>query len=129
MTRWINFIRRATVLSIVLAIGLAVVLLPIKHKVQRLEEELVRVNDAITKERQSIKILQAEFSLLTEPDRLRRLASRYLSLVPVEPAQLGTFASLDQPASTLRSGDTNATRHAAKMPASAVHTAAMTERR
>ena len=129
MTRWISFIRRTTVLSLLLAIGLAVVLLTVKHKVQRLEEELVRVNDAITKERQSIKILQAEFSLLTEPDRLRRLASRYLNLVPVEPTQLGSFASLDQSGTLAKPGDGNATRHAAKAPAAGVHTASMTERR
>lgn len=128
MTRWINFVRRTTVLSLLLAIGLAVVLLTVKHKVQRLEEELVRVSDALTKERQTIKILQAEFSLLTEPERLRRLASRYLSLVPVEPTQLGTFASLDQPVAIVRPGVGNAPRHAAKAPA-AVHTASMTERR
>ena len=41
-------------------------------------------------------VLQAEFSLLAEPERLRRLASAHLGLVPVEPAQLGTFATLDE---------------------------------
>jgi hypothetical protein len=79
-----------------LAGALGVMLLTVTHQVQGLEEELGGLHRDVATERQKMHVLQAEFSLLVEPERLRRLAGAHLGLVPVEPVQLGTFATLDK---------------------------------
>jgi cell division protein FtsL len=96
MSGWSIFVRQATALCLLLAVALAVILLTFTHRVQRLEEELGSLHTGIAAEQQKIHVLRAEFSFLAEPERLRRLASAHLGLVPVEPGQLATFATLDQ---------------------------------
>ncbi len=97
MSAWSNLMRQAAVLCGLLTVALAVVLMAIKYQVQAYEEELVHLNDRIVQEKQTIQILKAEFSYLTEPDRLRGLATQHLGLVPIEPVQLATFAVFDEP--------------------------------
>lgn len=104
MTGWSTFVRQATVLCMLLAGALGVVLLTVTHQVQGLEEDLVSLRREVATEQQKTHVLQAEFSLLVEPERLRRLASAHLGLVPVEPVQLGTFATLDEVSSLIPGG-------------------------
>jgi cell division protein FtsL len=96
MSGWSTFVRQATALCLLLAVALAVVLLTVTHRVQGLEEELGSLRSDIAAERQKTHVLQAEFSFLAEPERLRRLASAHLGLVSVEPHQLASFATLDE---------------------------------
>lgn len=109
MTGWSTFVRQATVVCMLLAVALGVVLLTVTHQAQDLEKELGSLRDGIAGEQQRMHVLQAEFSLLAEPERLRRLASAHLGLVPVEPSQLGTFATLDE-AIAPEAGNTTTTR-------------------
>ena len=95
MNGWPGFVRQTTILCTVLAVGLAVVLLALKHQVQQLSDELNTLNRQVVAEQQTIRVLKAEFAFLTQPDRLRGLASQHLRLTPVEPRQLATFATLD----------------------------------
>lgn len=95
MNSWSTFFRQATLLCCLVVAALAVVLMAVKHQVQRLEEDLVALNQKIATERQAIHVLHAEFSFLAEPERLRRLAAAHLGLAPIEPGQLGTFAIID----------------------------------
>ena len=104
MTGWSTFVRQATVLCMLLAGALGVMLLTVTHQVQGLEEELGRLHRDVATEQQKMHVLQAEFSLLVEPERLRRLASAHLGLVPVEPVQLGNFATLDEVSSLTPGG-------------------------
>ena len=102
MSGWSTFVRQATALCLLLAVALAVVLLTVTHRVQGLEEELGRVRSEIGAEQERMHVLQAEFSFLAEPERIRRLASAHLGLVPIEPDQLASFATLDE---VLKRGD------------------------
>lgn len=95
MNGWSIFVRQTTVLCLLLAVGLAVVLLTLKHQVQQLDDQLGALNRDIVSEQQTIQVLKAEFAYLTQPDRLRKLATQYLGLQPVEPQQLATFANVD----------------------------------
>jgi hypothetical protein len=95
MSGWSMFVRQATALCFILAIALALVLLTIKYEVQSLKDELGQLGRDIVRERETIQVLHAEFAYLTQPDRLRRLSTEHLGLVPVEPRQLASFASLD----------------------------------
>jgi cell division protein FtsL len=96
MSGWSTFVRQATALCLLLAIALAVVLLTVTHRVQGLEEELGKVRSEIGAEQKKMHVLQAEFSFLAEPERIRRLAGAHLGLVPIEPDQLASFATLDE---------------------------------
>lgn len=110
MTGWSTFVRQATVLCMLLAGALGVVLLTVTHQVQGLEEDLGSLRREVATEQQKAHVLQAEFSLLVEPERLRRLASGHLGLVPIEPVQLGTFATLDDVSSLLPGEGTTSAR-------------------
>jgi len=89
-----SLVRHTTVLFLLLGVGLALVLFSVKYQVQDLEEELSQLNREITAERQATHVLKAEFSYLTDADRLRQLADRFLDLEPVRPDQIGSFATL-----------------------------------
>jgi len=94
MTDWSTVWKQTTVLFLVLAGGLALVLFSVKYKVQDLEEELSALNRQISYEHRAVHVLNAEFSNLVEASRLRRLATEHLHMEPIQPDQLGTFASL-----------------------------------
>lgn len=91
MSGWSSVMKQTTVLFLVLAIGLALVLFTVKYQVQALDVELRQTNKGISEQREQIQILNAEFSYLTQPERLRGLANRHLGLGPVAPGQLATF--------------------------------------
>jgi cell division protein FtsL len=94
MTAWSTVWKQTTVLFLVLAGGLALVLFSVKYKVQDLEDELNALNREIAREHRNVHVLSAEFSHLVEARRLRRLATEHLHMEPIQPDQLGTFASL-----------------------------------
>jgi hypothetical protein len=80
-------LRLATLLWMALAIAVGLLLYNVKHEVQGLEQQLARLNRAIHATQERIHVLEAEWSLLNEPERLRALANRHLDLVPMRPAQ------------------------------------------
>jgi len=89
-----SLFKHTTVLFLLLAVGLALVLFSVKYQVQDLEEELGQLNREVAYERQATHVLKAEFSYLTDAERLRRLSDRFLDLEPVQPQQIGSFAAL-----------------------------------
>lgn len=89
-----GLLRQTTLVLLILAAGLASVMFAVKYEVQGLEEELKRLNREIATEERSIHVLRAEWNHLRNPDRLRQLSQRYLSLQPIAPDQLGSFSSL-----------------------------------
>lgn len=94
MNGWSSLVRHTTILFLLLAVGVALVLFSVKYQVQDLEEQLSRLNQEIDAEHQTVHVLRAEFSYLTNAERLRKLSDRHLDLVPVKPEQVATFASL-----------------------------------
>jgi hypothetical protein len=76
-----------------LCAALGVSLYSVKHAVQGLEEDLVKVNRQIAADDEAVHILKADWSYLTQPYRIGDLASRNLSLHPLTAAQIG---SIDQ---------------------------------
>ena len=81
-------IRAATILWVALAGLVGVGLFHLKHEVQALDEELVRLNRQIAQEHRTIHVLKAEWSYINQPQRLERLAQRHLDLVPMKPQQI-----------------------------------------
>ncbi len=66
-------------------------------------QKVARLDAEIRVEREKIATLKAEWSQLSAPDRIQRLAVRYLGMKPLPVAHIGNFASL--PERTITSPD------------------------
>ena len=71
--------RQATIITLLVAAMMSVALFFLKYEVNGLESELNALNRAIVADRELIHVLEAEWSHLNEPARLRGLAQRHLT--------------------------------------------------
>ncbi|MBI2717528.1 MAG: cell division protein FtsL [Rhizobiales bacterium] len=78
----------------VLAAGF--VLYQLEHATRGLERDIAALQGQITDSQEAIKLLNAEWSSLTRPDRLRRLAEQYLKLETVKALQIVGLGELGQ---------------------------------
>jgi cell division protein FtsL len=67
------------------------VIYQVKYEARTLDEQIVSLNKKIESERDGIAVLRAEWSLLNRPERIERLAAKYLKLAPAQPRQLVTL--------------------------------------
>lgn len=88
--------RGTTLLWGALAIACGIALFLVKYEVQNLEDELRQVQREVRADRETIHILEAEWTYLNDPERLARLAERVLGLQPVTPEQVVTVAALPE---------------------------------
>ena len=65
-----------------------------KNKVQTLEKELAQINRNIQDDVKTIHVLNAEWSHLNSPSRLRTLANKHILLNPVKPEQIINYSAL-----------------------------------
>lgn len=63
-------------------------LFQVKHAVYNLKRDIEEASRQLDTERESINVLRAEWSYLTQPDRLRSLAQTHLGLQSVDLAQV-----------------------------------------
>lgn len=82
MLRFIN----TCLVAAVLVSGFA--LYTLEHQTRNAEREIARKTLAIKEEKESIKLLDAEWSNLTRPERLQKLAEEHLGLKPVAQLQI-----------------------------------------
>jgi hypothetical protein len=87
-------IGRVTAIWTVLSVVAGIALFQVTYRVQVLEEELVRVNREILRERETLHVLRAEWSFLNEPGRLSKLARRHLEFAPLQATQMTDVDSL-----------------------------------
>lgn len=80
-------IRPFTLIGIVCAAGSGLYLYTVKHEVAQLDRQLRDINRQTEQARERTQVLRAEWALLNEPDRLRTVAQRHLSLEPMTPQQ------------------------------------------
>lgn len=86
--------RGSTIVFMLGAGMLAVATFSVKYQVQALDEELQALNHQIENDRRAIHVLEAEWSHLNDPRRLRSLARSYLGLEPVTAENLTGFQDL-----------------------------------
>jgi hypothetical protein len=82
----------------VLVMGLLVsayFLYALEHKTRSAEREIVLLGAQIGDERENIKLLTAEWSMLTRPDRIEHLAAKHLKLGVVGPLQRISESEID----------------------------------
>ncbi len=91
-------IRLSTILSLGLAIGAGFVLFQTSQNVQQAEGRLHKIQTALAKEQDALRVLEAEWDYLNRPDRLEELARDYLKMEAQSPASLVRDSSeLPQP--------------------------------
>jgi hypothetical protein len=77
-----------------LAIGVGVSLFLLKYKVQALENELIARQEQVIRDRSAIRVLQAEWTYLNDPERLRRLSAEHLGFAAAAPRNITTISAL-----------------------------------
>lgn len=60
----------------------------LEHTIKQGEREIRLAQKQNREARETIRLLQAEWSMLTQPDRLQRLAGEYLKLRPTKAGQM-----------------------------------------
>ena len=63
-------------------------LMYVSHRVQNVQREILRMERSYAQEQETIRLLQAEWSFLNNPERLESLATQYLDLNAPPPEQL-----------------------------------------
>lgn len=84
----LRFVNICLVLGLV---ALAYVIYQVKYEARGLDTEIGSLGKRIDEERDAIAVLRAEWSLLNRPERIERLAQKYLKLAPAKPPQLVTL--------------------------------------
>lgn len=86
--------RMFKILMVAVTLVASVSVYALKYDSGRNAAEIKRLNDEIADEKQALSVLKAEWSLLNQPDRLQRLADKYLDLKPLTPVQTATIMSI-----------------------------------
>ncbi|MEK9672822.1 MAG: hypothetical protein VW268_10020 [Rhodospirillaceae bacterium] len=86
--------RQTTIMAVILASFMSLALFMISYQVQDLEGQLEAINRDIDRDSRTVRVLQAEWAHLNDPQRLRELAQKYLGLSPVTTSQLGTLENI-----------------------------------
>jgi hypothetical protein len=77
-----------------LAVAVGVALFLVKYKVQNLEHQLVAKQTQIVRDEGEIRVLEAEWTYLNDPERLRRLSEEYLGFHSATAKNVATIDSL-----------------------------------
>ena len=84
----LRFVNICLVLGLV---ALAYGIYQVKYEARGLDADIASLGKRIDEERDAIAVLRAEWSLLNRPERIERLAKKYLKLAPAKPLQLVTL--------------------------------------
>lgn len=88
--------RMSTLAILLVAVAIGVGLFMVKYRVQDLEDQLVDLNREIARDREAIHVLNAEWSLLNDPGRLKDLSGRYLGMAPVPVERVADRARINE---------------------------------
>jgi hypothetical protein len=88
-------IRPVTCICFALACGSGLYLYQAKHRVNLLDGQIRQTVRATDAAREQIRLLHAEWTRLSQPDRLQTLADQFLNLKTTSPSQFTSIAQLD----------------------------------
>ena len=83
--------RAATLMWAALAVAVGVALFLVKYKVLDLEHQLVAKQAQVARDEGAIRVLEAEWTYLNDPSRLRRLSEEYLGFHPANARNVATI--------------------------------------
>jgi hypothetical protein len=87
-------IRPSTILWACAVVAVGYAMFQMKYEVMQQEDRLARINREIASDREAVRVLNADWSFLSQPARLDELAKRYLDLVPIGTKQLGSIDAI-----------------------------------
>jgi hypothetical protein len=90
-----DMIRPFTCVCFLLACGSGLYLYQAKHRVQTIDREIEKVVRATSELREQTRVLHAEWTLQSDPQRLQALSDQLLNLKTVTPGQFTSMADLD----------------------------------
>jgi hypothetical protein len=90
-----DMIRPFTCVCFLLACGSGLYLYQAKHRVQTIDLEIQKVVRATSELREQTRVLHAEWTLQSDPQRLQALSDQLLNLKTVTPGQFTSMADLD----------------------------------
>lgn len=85
-----------TVIGWAMVIFVGGLLFMLTYEVQDLQRDLTEVRQRIAHDRERVQVLEAEWSYLNQPKRLRELAESELGLAPITPAQIMSWEEFQQ---------------------------------
>ena len=88
--------QRSMLVILILSLVGGFILFKVKYEVVSIEEQLASTEQQIAHERETIHILKAEWSHLNEPQRLQKLAEKYLDIGPVKTEQIASVTRKPQ---------------------------------
>lgn len=88
--------RKTAMLWLVLAVICGGMLFQTSQRVTDGRAQLAGIEAAARKEDEHLRVLQAEWSYLNQPDRLEKLSKQYLHLAPLKGKQFAKVADLEQ---------------------------------
>ena len=86
--------QRSTILFFLLSLLVGFVLFKVKYEVVEVEQKLAKTLEQIKIEEENIHILKAEWSHLNEPQRLQKLAEKFLDIRPMKITQLAATSQV-----------------------------------
>ncbi len=89
-------IRPLTIATFLMACGSGLYLYQSKHEVQVLDHTIERTVHETSGMREQSRLLAAEWTMLTNPERLRQFSDMYLKLKTSDPKQFTSLAGLDE---------------------------------
>jgi hypothetical protein len=63
-------------------------LFQVKFKVQMLNKQMTELKQQLSREKDAIYVLKAEWAYLNQPERLERLSMKFLNLSEIKPCQI-----------------------------------------
>lgn len=81
-------IRFVNIVALMVVVGAGVGLYQLKYNTEQVQAEVRRLEAQIAGDEAAIKVLKAEWTYLSRPERLERLSGRYLALSPTASAQV-----------------------------------------
>ncbi|MBA3813780.1 MAG: hypothetical protein H0X26_04720 [Alphaproteobacteria bacterium] len=85
--------QRSNSIFFLLALIGGFILFKVKYEVVEIEKNLAQTEKQISLEKEMIHVLNAEWSHLNEPQRLQKLAEKYLDIVPMKTEQIAAGMS------------------------------------
>lgn len=85
--------QRSSSVFFLLALFGGFLLFKVKYEVVEIEQKLAQTQQQIVREKETIHILKAEWSHLNEPQRLKKLAEKYLDIIPMSTEQIAAVKS------------------------------------
>ncbi|RIA47752.1 cell division protein FtsL [Dichotomicrobium thermohalophilum] len=77
--------------------GLLMLIYQQKHETRELEARAAELSREISEQTRALAVLRAEWTYLTRPERLEKIARERMGLEPVKPEQIKSFVAIAGP--------------------------------